>query len=182
MPANSLHSSQTIDRPEIVQRSAAEWLNPSALGGWWLARRVGHGLISLLGPRAWGRDEVWSGDGKGSMGAWARSDLRWRRKASPERAGSGSPPRGCRRRRRSPEDPGKNRDPLTMAATAGLCCRGVAVPAERRDGGARAGGAPGPVRPAENALQMNGNRAAYKPAGIAASSGSFTKSRSPLVP
>ncbi|MCA1600120.1 MAG: hypothetical protein LC776_00270 [Acidobacteria bacterium] len=37
---------------------------------------------------------------------------------------------------------GKNRDFVTMAATAGLFCRGVAVPAERWDGGARAGAHP----------------------------------------
>jgi hypothetical protein len=36
--------------------------------GFWVARRVGHGLIFPLGPRAWGHDEVWARGGKGSMG------------------------------------------------------------------------------------------------------------------
>jgi hypothetical protein len=34
----------------------------------WVARRVGHGLIFPLGPRAWNHDEVWARGGKGSMG------------------------------------------------------------------------------------------------------------------
>ncbi|MGI8425572.1 MAG: hypothetical protein ACR2M4_03045 [Actinomycetota bacterium] len=34
----------------------------------WVARRVGHGLIFPVGPRAWDPEEVWSSGGKGSMG------------------------------------------------------------------------------------------------------------------
>ncbi len=59
------------------------------MANWWMARRVGHGLISSLGPRAWARDAVWSRSGKGSMGGVGEGDWRRRRKGSPERGGAG---------------------------------------------------------------------------------------------
>jgi len=40
----------------------------AVMDGFGMARRVGHGLISPLGPGAWGHDEVWSRGGKGSRG------------------------------------------------------------------------------------------------------------------
>ena len=69
------------------------------MGGWWVAWRVGHDLISLLGSRAWGPDEVWSRGGKESMGdVPACGGVGWRRGvtrpiARGRRAGS---PRGLR--------------------------------------------------------------------------------------
>jgi hypothetical protein len=51
--------------------------------GWWVARRVGHGLISPLGPRAWGHDEVWSSGGKASMWAWGQGGRRGKRLGPP---------------------------------------------------------------------------------------------------
>jgi hypothetical protein len=52
----------------------------AVMDGFWVARRVGHGLISPLGSRAWGHDEVWSRGGKGSMGAMGAMKL-WKRRA-----------------------------------------------------------------------------------------------------
>jgi len=50
----------------------------TVVGGWWVVRHVDHGLISPLGPLAWGQNEVWSRSGKGSMGAKAQGPPRKR--------------------------------------------------------------------------------------------------------
>jgi hypothetical protein len=62
----------------------------AVMDGFCVARRVGHGLIFPLGPRAWGHDEVWSTGGKRSMGDVAEGGLRRGPKTSPGR-GLGRP-------------------------------------------------------------------------------------------
>lgn len=61
----------------------------AVVGGWWVARRVGHSLISLLGPGAWAGDEVSSTGVKGSMGRGRKAGSGGVRRQSSGRGGAG---------------------------------------------------------------------------------------------
>jgi hypothetical protein len=59
------------------------------LGGFRIARRVGHGLVSLLGPELGVMVKYGQGAGRCQSGArWAQGGLRRRRMASPTRGGA----------------------------------------------------------------------------------------------